>query len=251
MTNTSRERTTPWLPFGDAPTSTPRLFCFPNAGAGAATFTNWRRMAPDGIEVCPMQPPGRAERYQEDAHQTLDGLLDDMMASLAPRFTGRYALYGHSMGALVVFALTRRLLAEGHPPPAALFVSGRAAPQLANVRRQLYDLPTDELIPELRAIGGTPEEVLGELSLLELFLPTLRADFAVNENYHHTPADPLPVPLTVFGGSDDIRADEDELRAWSELTSAAFDVHVYPGDHFFIVPHAADLLARMAAVLLR
>uniref|UniRef100_UPI001D1307A9 thioesterase II family protein n=1 Tax=Streptomyces otsuchiensis TaxID=2681388 RepID=UPI001D1307A9 len=190
-TASSRRDHRAWLPLAEADVSRPRLFCYPNAGAGAAAFASWRALAPDGVDICPLQPPGRAERYQEQPHRRLDALLDDLMTSLDGQFDGVFALYGHSLGALVVYELTRRLRAEGLTAPVHLYVSGRAAPHLRDVRPRLYDLPAPELVPHLREIGGTPEEVLAAPDLLNIFLPTLRADFEVNENYRHVPADPL------------------------------------------------------------
>ncbi|AUS77113.1 thioesterase [Actinoalloteichus sp. AHMU CJ021] len=239
-----------WLPFGVPDRAAPRLFCFPHAGAGAAAFAEWRRLAPPEVQVCPLQPPGRAERMAETAHHDLDALLDDLLDDIGDEFTGRYALYGHSMGALVVFELTRRLRARGATPPAHLVVSGRTAPQRRNPRRVLHTLSTAELVPELRRIGGTPEEVLTEPALLELFLPTLRADFAVNENYRYAEQAPLDVPLTVFGGDDDPRATEEELGEWTAQAGAGCTVRVLPGDHFFLVPHAKELVTTATGELL-
>lgn len=248
-TASSRRDTRAWLPLGEPDVSGPRLFCYPNAGAGAGAFASWRALAPDGVQLCPLQPPGRAERYQEQPHRRLDSLLDDLMTCLDGQFDGVYALYGHSLGALVVYELTRRLRDEGLPAPVHLYVSGRAAPHLPETRARLHDLPTARLVPHLREIGGTPEEVLGAPELLDVFLPTLRADFEVNENYRHAPADPLTTPLTVFGGTRDPRADADELRAWGALTQARHDVRLYEGGHFFVTPHAGSLVAEMTASL--
>ncbi|MEE1803258.1 thioesterase II family protein [Streptomyces sp. NPDC101062] len=249
-TTTTQRPARAWLPFGEAPPSGPRLFCFPNAGAGAASFATWRGLAPAGMTVCPVQPPGRAERFRETPYDRLDTLLDGLTEALRTQFTGVYALYGHSVGALVAFELARRLRRAGARPPVHLFVSGRAAPQLPDGRKQLRDLPTGELLDEVAAMGGTPPEVLREESLMAALLPLLRADFAVNETYAYREEPPLDLPLTVFGGRDDPRAREAELLAWESLTTADFDIRLFPGGHFFINDAANVLLQRMAKSLL-
>jgi medium-chain acyl-[acyl-carrier-protein] hydrolase len=231
-----------WLPHGEPDTETPRLFCFPHAGGGAVSFASWRQLAGEGLTVCPIQPPGRAERHQHRPHRVVASYVEDFLGAADHQFTGTYALFGHSVGSLVAFELVRRLHAAGKPLPARLFVSGRAAPHLPNTRPQLRDLPTHELIPHLRTMGGTPDIFLNDPELLEVFLPLLRADFTLNETYQHAPAAPLPVPITAFGGDNDPRATVVELGGWTDLTSAGFELHTYPGGHFYLEQHTPALL---------
>lgn len=238
-----------WLPLGSPGTDRPRLFCYPNAGAGASSFSHWRSLAPDGVEICPLQPPGRAERYQQPPYRVLDDLLDDLLTALDGQFTGVYALYGHSFGALVVFELTRRLRERGAPLPVHLFVSGRAAPRTADVHPSVHTLPDTELVSWIAELGGTPKAVLAEQELLDLFLPMLRADLQMNETYHYAPGPPLPVPVTVYGGTRDPRANEPQLNGWAENTQHSCTVRMFDGDHFFIGPHARALVTEMTAVL--
>jgi surfactin synthase thioesterase subunit len=230
-----------WLPYGEPDTVLPRVFCFPHAGGGAASFGAWRGLG-GRLAVCPVQPPGRSERFREPAHRDVESYVDDVVASTGHQFTGDYALFGHSAGALVAYRLAHRLVAEGRAP-AHLFVSGRTAPHVPYSRPTLHDLPVDLLVPQLRALGGTPDVVLDDPGLLGVFLPVLRADFALNETYRHASSAPLPVPLTAFGGAEDPRAGPVELRAWGALTSARFETHLYPGGHFYTEHHASSLLA--------
>lgn len=232
-----------WLPYGEPDPSLPRVFCFPHAGGGAASFGPWRDLAGSRLVVCPVQPPGRAERFRHTAHLAVESYVDDFVASAGHLLTGPYALFGHSAGALVAFRLAHRIVADGMPVPVGLFVSGRTAPHVPYPRPPLHDLPAAELIPHLRALGGTPDVVLDDPGLLEVFLPVLRADFALNETYRHDEPAPLPIPLTAFGGADDPRAGPAELRAWEPLTSARFETHFHPGGHFYLEQHATSLLA--------
>ncbi|MEV6164511.1 alpha/beta fold hydrolase [Streptomyces sp. NPDC052052] len=240
----------PWLPFGEPCLSAPRLYCFPSAGSSAAGFAPWRRLAPPGVLVCPVQPPGRAERFRETPYDRCDTLVDELATALRGQFTGTYALYGHSLGALVAFELARHLRSTGAPPPVHLFVSGRPAPHLPSFRRTLYALPAADLIGEVARMGGTPEEILRTDDVMELLLPLLRADLAVNETYEYREQPPLGIPLTVFGGKRDPRADEAEILAWERLTSARFQARMFPGGHFFINDRTEELMEIMARSLL-
>jgi len=89
-------------------------------------------------------------------------------------------------------------------------------------------------VSELRKLNGTPDEVLQHEELLSLLLPTLRADFALSETYVYQPTEPFDLPITAFGGLNDIYITRAELVAWQEHTTASFRVRMFPGDHFFI-----------------
>jgi medium-chain acyl-[acyl-carrier-protein] hydrolase len=125
-----------------------------------------------------------------------------------------------------------------------LFVSGRRAPQLPDPDPPIHTLPEPEFLDQLRRYNGTPEAVLENAELMQLLLPTLRADFAVLETYVYAPEPPLECPITTFGGLSDREASRDELEAWRDQTSAAFSVEMFPGDHFFV--HSAQPLLLQA-----
>lgn len=78
------------------------------------------------------------------------------------------------------------------------------------------------------------KELLGSL------LPTLRADFAICEEYVYRSDRPLDCPISAYGGQDDPEVGQQELKAWRDQTHAAFTLRMFPGDHFFLhsVPDA-------------
>jgi medium-chain acyl-[acyl-carrier-protein] hydrolase len=212
-----------------------RLFCFPYAGGGAHTYRTWPQALPADVEVCPVNLPGRESRLREPAFKQLGPLVDALVPQLLPLLDRPYALFGHSMGAMIAFETARRLRGRKVAGPQHLFVSGRRAPQLPpKGERRTYDLPEAEFIEELGRLNGTPREVLEHPELLELLLPILRADFSICQTYAYAPGEPLDIPITAFGGVEDQDVGRARLEAWREQTSGAFKLHLIPGDHFFI-----------------
>lgn len=211
-----------------------RLFCFPFAGGAASSFRTWpEQLAPD-IEVCPVELPGRGKRLREPLVTGLLPLIETLTPLLLPYLDIPFAFFGHSMGTLISFELARQLRRQEAPSPRHLFISGRRAPQLAARKPPIHNLPKPELIEELRQYNGTPEAVLANQELMELFLPILRADLGINETYTYTTEPPLNCPISVFGGLEDTDANSDELTAWGDQTSSTFTIDMFPGGHFFI-----------------
>jgi surfactin synthase thioesterase subunit len=113
----------------------------------------------------------------------------------------------------------------------------------------MHNLPRAELLDELRNYNGTPAEVLENQELMELIIPTLRADFAVVEEYRYYETPVLPVPITVFAGERDKYDSIEQIYGWKEETSTAFRVQWFDGDHFFINSHRHEVLAAINADL--
>lgn len=210
-----------------------RLFCFPHAGGGAVAFRDWVRHLPEAVELCPVQLPGRETRLQEPPFGRIAPLVAAACEALLPYLDRPFAFYGHSMGALVSFELARRLRRVGRKLPEMLLVSGRAAPHLPPDRRSLHELPEAELLAELRDLDGTPAEVLDSRELMELMLPTLRADFAVCETYTFSPDAPLSCPIVAFGAADDPEVGRERLAGWGLHTTESFELEILRGGHFF------------------
>ena len=224
-----------WLTcFEPDPSLKIRLFCFPYAGAGASIFRRWTKLVPQNIELCALKLPGRESRFKEPLYCQLPPLINDLVAELSPYLDLPFIFFGHSVGALICFELTRQLRRQNLPLPLHLFVSGRRAPQLPRRYPPIHNLPQAEFIKELRHFNGTPESLLQNRELMEFFFPILRADLTIDETYTYTAEVPLDCSITAFGGWNDERASCEELSNWQQQTSHNFCLQMFPGDHFFI-----------------
>ncbi|MCX2967728.1 alpha/beta fold hydrolase [Streptomyces sp. TRM70308] len=227
-----------------------RLFCLPYAGGTARAYADWQDALPAGIEVCPVELPGRGRRFGDPVHTGLEPLVDDVVATVADRLDRPYALYGHSFGALVAFETARRLQERGRPP-ARLAVAAFRSPGTPPADPPLSALPDAGFRRFLGELGGTPRELLDDDAFMELMLPVIRADFRIAETYGDRPDARVNCPLTAFGSADDQRFGLPEVRGWTAHTTARATFHQVPGGHFFLHSHRDRLLELLAAELTR
>ncbi|MDF0674708.1 MAG: alpha/beta fold hydrolase [Nitrospira sp.] len=226
-----------------------RLICFPYAGGGASVFRSWAdsEFLAD-IEVCAVQLPGREARITESPVGDLRRLVQMLCGTLEPYFDRPFVFFGHSIGALVGFELTRELRRIRGIEPSHLFVSGCPAPHLPDSER-ICDLPDDEFLERVCRFNGTPPEVLNHSELMQLMLPALRADFALRDRYVHREEPSLSCPITAFGGMSDKHVDGLMLGAWRQHTRERFQLWLFQGDHFFVRSAQGLMLETLSTVL--
>jgi surfactin synthase thioesterase subunit len=227
-----------------------RLFCFHPAGVGASVYRQWGAGLPSSVEVAAVQLPGRANRLREPPVADVPLLVDALVSRLAPHFEGRFAFFGHSMGAVLAHELAHALRDRGLPSPSHLILSGRRAPTARNPFPPLSHLPDDVFVTEInRRYGGIAPEILQHQDVLDLLLPCLRADIAALENFMPPARRPLDIPIAAFGGDSDSQTPVKDLEPWRLETTAGFGVRVFPGGHFYLDPLREKVLAEMLAIL--
>ncbi|UPJ46492.1 thioesterase [Bradyrhizobium sp. 200] len=227
-----------------------RLLCLPYSGGSAMFYARWRRLLPSWIDVRSVEWPGRGARMDEPLATDPGELASQLAAEIHARLDGRYALFGHSLGALIAFEVAHSLLDRGAPAPAILFASGAEAPAVRDGSKWRLPLSDDALLEELRNLQGTPDEALSNTELMRSALPVLRADFLMCGAYTYRPRRPLPCPVHVFGGVDD-ETSRESLQAWRRETSAELSLDMLPGHHFFIHTQQAELLDLIGSALAR
>jgi surfactin synthase thioesterase subunit len=220
-----------------------RMFCFPFAGGSAAFYYEWGPLFGPSTEVVPVQLPGRGRLadlpHAQDIRPLASAVADAIATTDLP-----VVLFGHSMGAIIAFEVAC-LLPDVHH----LVVTGRPAPHIPRPTTPVSSLSRTELVAVLRDYGATPEEVLADAELLDLVLPTIRADFTMIESYRYSPSPPLSCALTAIGGLTDPGVSPDDIRAWSRYTTGPFTTHFLPGGHFFPVSHGPELRALIQGAL--
>ena len=240
-----------WITFPQPnPQADLRLFCFAYAGGSSIIFRRWLETLPGNIEICPIELPGRGSKIKLTPLNRLEPIIEALSIQIQSYLEKPFAFFGHSMGGLLSFELTRLLYKKYRVSPVHLLISARGAPQLLNLKPPIHNLPKSDFIAQLRDYNGTSNAVLENQELMELFLPILRADFAVLETYTYHHAPPLECPISVFGGLEDNKVTIEELEAWREQTNNSFLLKILPGDHFFI-NNAHLLLTKQISEILR
>jgi surfactin synthase thioesterase subunit len=220
-----------------------KLFCIPYAGGSAEIYQKWKKDLNEEIELELIELSGRGKRSGESLYDKLENAVEDVYRIITSGMNGRpYAIFGHSMGNLIAFEVCHKMIEQGQQLPFQIFFSGRGAPNSQRRKEDIHLLPDPEFKKKLRELGGTPEDVLNNEELLNYFLPIIRADFKIVEQYRYVPrTHKLKSNITIFNGTrDDIRLDE--LIEWRNHTDKVCTFYNFRGGHFFINEYANELV---------
>lgn len=227
-----------------------KIIALPFSGGNIYSYDVFRKNISDNFDWITYELPGRGNRISEDFLSDVNSVVDDIlekMSSTIGKFN--YVIYGHSLGALLGYELTKRIRLLNLPPPLFLFFTGRGSPAIYD-RETIADLPEERFWTRVSAMGGTSSAIL-ESKELKLFLaPILRSDFKISENYSYEQmSQPLSIPVFIGIGNEELIGDEkikwEHLLKWQETTSKDINVDFYIGDHFFIFKHTNQIIKKI------
>ncbi|MHB1946559.1 MAG: beta-ketoacyl synthase N-terminal-like domain-containing protein [Gammaproteobacteria bacterium] len=248
-----------WISFRKARTNPQaRLFCFPYGGGGASIYRQWQNDLPEDIEVCPIQLPGREDRFDEKPIGNMDTLIENLVENLQPELNIPFAFFGHSFGSLIAFELARSLRKRGLPMPMHLFVSAFPDPRvptksLDTLLKQLNAININMFAMDAANIAKLSDEQLSNLSkifnengiteygehimdkeIIKVLLPIFTGDMGLVKSHQYRDEAPLDLPITVFMGKRDTWVALEDHLNWIDHTKQKCVFHVYDSGHLFV-----------------
>lgn len=228
----------PWVkPAGKAPKegAKHRLVFFNwtgnRGGAGSAhSSAKWgielNKMNESTWEVCEVGMPGRGMRQKDpnvtDPFKTVKEIADSIEKAGAPE---GLILLGFSFGAVMAYEVACALDVRGKPPLGLVVCSaehpgwdGRkkgAGPNGGATK----DMKDDAFEKMLHEKGGT-EVILQNPDMKKMFMPVIKSDMQLEENYGGSPPEhrKLPCPIVVYKGAKCPQISRELVEPWLELT---------------------------------
>ncbi|GAB2610062.1 alpha/beta fold hydrolase [Streptomyces capparidis] len=215
------------------------LYCLPFLGSPAEFYLPLARALPSGVDLCPLEIPGHGDRLHEPALTDLPELAHLLAEVILRDAAGRpLALFGHCSGGLLAFEVARLLTA---PHPALLAVSAAPPPRLwARRIGAVRGRPLTAVLPLLAELAGDRRLHRATVTALA------KQESFTYLDYRYAPRAALDCPVAVFGGRDDTFVAPEDLEQWSQETGGRTVVRVYPGRHFYLTAHWADVARGLA-----
>ncbi len=216
------------------------LFCIPFSGGNAYSYDDFKKYLPGEIELINLELPGRGKRIAENLLTDINSMTEDLYRQIESLIDGKYAIFGHSLGALLGLTLSRYINERNENLPQILFASGQTAPSLIKPDNR-YSLPDNQFVEMLREMEGTPNELLDDTNFMGYFLPIIKTDFQSIANYNYVPTNfPLNLQIAILLGVQENIKQADALK-WQMETSKSITIHYFAGGHFFIFNRTEEI----------
>ncbi|HUC22361.1 MAG TPA: thioesterase domain-containing protein [Streptosporangiaceae bacterium] len=228
------------------PDATVSAVAFPHAGGGCSAFAMHARAMPAWLRVMTVNLPGRQARFGEPLRTDIGELTQELTESWAGH-PEPCLFFGYCSGAMLAYCVVRGLQERGAPLPRRLVVGGYPAPHLNLSTVTLADLDSENLWKVLIRNQAIPPHLGAHSELRKLAEPVIRADLALVAGYRHTPAPPLPIPITVLIGSRDVSLRPEAVTGWADYTTQQLQIRRLPTGHWFMEEDPAAATAALVS----
>lgn len=219
-----------------------KLFCIPYAGGGATVFREWQKHFRDRLCVCSIQLPGRENRMSEPLVNDIHALADMIYEGIKDELNCRFSVFGHSMGGMIAYEVTKRIIENSGKSPEVLFMSG------TSLTRRKKKVPVSELSDEslfdyITNLGGMQTALIQSETIrkmyIETYFPIIKNDYGLIENYTCEPYK-LNCRVRAFAGKKDAEISDVESLEINQFAED-FSIKFFDGGHFFINDSLDDI----------
>ena len=135
---------------GRVQTPTAVVLGLPHAGGTCRLFLGWERLVPHDTQLLALRYPGREARLTHAPFRRMSDLVEQILSATLFLEDMDLYLFGHSMGALVGYAVCQEMKARGRRAPSGLVVSSsrppRGTPESAPIRTRSDASLCEELL---------------------------------------------------------------------------------------------------------
>jgi medium-chain acyl-[acyl-carrier-protein] hydrolase len=218
-----------------------KLFSFAYAGGdGHVFYPLVKELKSCNVTTIPFYYKGRGGRQDEGHYESIMEIAVETADFIEKHeVSDGYALLGHSMGSIVAYECYYELKRRGVQLPCAIYFSGSLPPDKL-IQNRFVDEDDDGFIDKLKELGGMDPKVLEIPEFSNFFLPIIKHDIKIYEEYVFEEKDEkISVPVTILTGSlDEVRGEK--VEGWKNHAKIEPIFIELDGDHFFIFNEKQD-----------
>lgn len=211
------------------------IFLFPFAGGTAQSYRFlYQSHDIKGCNIYALEMPGRGVRMSEPFTMNINDIRETCLSDITSITNDKMIFCGHSMGAIIAYELLRDVELMYPQSKSSLLVSAVNPPQILKNKHDIFEMTPDEFKQYVIQMGGLPDKIMSNDSLLDFFIPRIYSDFGLLQQYKPRINSPLISPINLIAPIDDNNLDLDHLSDWQNYTNSGFSMQRSSGGHFYL-----------------
>jgi len=225
-----------------------KLFCIPYAGGSGRVYLKWKPYLSKNIQLYPIELAGRGSRFCDDLYENHSEAVQDICNEIFDKIDDSdYVIFGHSMGCSLVLEVVHTIEKMNLKRPKCLIVSGDIPPHIEG--EYIHQLPLYKFMERIYALGGLPDEIMGNEKLYNIFSSIIYSDIKMSEiNKIEKISEkivPISMPLFVLRGEKETDTTMDRMLEWKKYTMDEFEIFSFEGNHFFIFDNIIEVCTKI------
>lgn len=228
-----------------------KLICLPHAGGMTSSYWQWTGYISEDIELVPMELAGRGIRFKDPFYADMREAIEDLYQKLTKEVRNDdYVIFGHSMGSTLAYELALKIERAKFFLPKHIIFSGKE-PICSKVETGGFDIGNDNaILDELTRMGGMPQKLLENKEIMQMFLPIIKADLHMLNEYACKSLIPLEVPISIFYGMQDEYVAEGKIMlGWKVYSTISCDFYQFNGRHFYLFEDIANVVNTITRIV--
>lgn len=170
----------------------------------------------------------------EPLYKSFDDAADDVYSYIINNLSDNsYAIFGHSMGAALGYAVIKKIVNNNKKLPVHSFFSARIPPHLKKDTK-VHHLSDDLFTKEILSFGGTDEMIFQNKELFDMVIPIIKSDLKMLFESKACFPQSYELDMTILYGKQDELCNRADVKEWQLYTSKKCNFIEFSGGHFFI-----------------
>lgn len=212
-----------------------KLICVTYAGGTVKAFDEIAELLAGKVNVIALEYPGRGKRIKDPFYKSFQEMVEDIAehANIAIAGEEPYAIWGYSMGSVVVY----EMLAQGllKKEPTHVFLSSHEAPTKiwdSMSYARMDDLEFAHYIADFGGFSKFEDSMLNNKFFMKMVFNPIREDYKLIADYKWKGWDKLSYSVTFLYSDKDVPTAD--VMKWQELFEKTIDFIEIGDNHFFI-----------------
>ncbi len=177
---------------------------------------------------------GNKNRRNEEVPSTIQELAKNIAEENIDLFKSKPSVFfGHCFGALVAYEVSL-ILKKENCSPVLIVTASSESPRKSDMEISLKNSSIEKIADLFIDIEYMPESSRNNKIYLDFFMPVLKTDYTLVEDYIPDLSEKCECPILAVYGNEDEKTRADEVRKWADFTESSFSEKEYSGGHFFV-----------------